>query len=317
MYQTEIGTDLAKAKALLEQGELVVIPTETVYGLAGNALNPDAVAKIYETKNRPQFNPLILHVSGFKQMQLYAEDVPHDCLKLTESFSPGPLTFLLNKRLDVPDMVTAGSKRVAIRIPNQPLTLQLLDSLNFPLAAPSANPSGYVSPVNVEHVVQGLYGKIPYILDGGAANVGLESTIVGFEAGETVMHRLGGIALEEIEQVLGKPVKISITHDAPETPGQLKSHYATYTKFVVGDLDALKVEYAGKHFGIISFSTVHKGTFPQIVLSINGNLREAASKLFTAMREMDAQNFDLILAEWVPDVGIGKAINDRLRRAAH
>ncbi|MEY2596636.1 MAG: hypothetical protein RI965_1908 [Bacteroidota bacterium] len=317
MYQTEIGIDVLKAKQLLEKGELVAIPTETVYGLAGNALDSHAVAKIYEAKNRPQFNPLILHVANHEQLNKYVANVPDDCRKLMEAFSPGPITYLLDKNLHVPDVVTAGSKKVAIRIPNHLLTLQLLNSLRFPLAAPSANPSGYVSPVSAEHVLQGLQGRIPYILNGGKANIGLESTIVGFNNGEVIVHRLGGISMEQIEKVIGKPVKISITHDAPETPGQLKSHYATKKNFIVGDLESLKAAFADKKVGIISFSTIQSEDTPHVVLSSKGDLAEAASKLFAAMREMDSHNVDLILAEWVPDQGIGRAINDRLRRAIH
>ena len=317
MYHTEIGIDVLRAKELLEKGELVAIPTETVYGLAGNAMDSNAVAKIYEAKNRPQFNPLILHVANQEQLNLYVANVPDDCMKLMEAFSPGPITFLLDKNLNVPDVVTAGSKKVAIRIPNHPLTLQLLNSLRFPLAAPSANPSGYVSPVSAEHVLQGLQGRIPYILDGGKTIVGLESTIVGFNAGETIVHRLGGIAVEQIESIIKKPVKISITHDSPETPGQLKSHYATKKNFIVGDLERMKVEFADKKFGVLSFCTLQSEHIPHVVLSSKGDLAEAASKLFAAMRELDNHDVDFILAEWVPDRGIGRAINDRLRRAIH
>jgi L-threonylcarbamoyladenylate synthase len=234
-----------------------------------------------------------------------------------EAFSPGPITYLLDKNLHVPDVVTAGSKKVAIRIPDHPLTIQLLASLSFPLAAPSANPSGYVSPVSAEHVLQGLQGRIPYILDGGNARIGLESTIVGFKDGETIVHRLGGIGLEQIEKVIGKSVKVSITHDAPETPGQLKRHYATKKNFIVGDLENLKAAFAEKKFGVISFCTIQSENIPHVVLSLKGDLAEAASKLFAAMREMDNQNIDIILAEWVPDHGIGRAINDRLKRAIH
>lgn len=317
MYQTVIGTDIIQAKHLLEAGALVAIPTETVYGLAGNALHPNAVAHIYEVKNRPQFNPLILHVSSLEQMTMYVQEIPDECRKLMEVFCPGPITFLLNKSEHVPDLVTAGSKRVAIRIPNHPLTLQLLSSLNFPLAAPSANPSGYVSPVSAEHVYQGLAGKIPYILDGGTSYVGLESTIVGFDQGEILLHRLGGIGVEEIEQVLGKKIVISITHDAPATPGQLKSHYATRKPLIIGDIEQLMLQHPNKKIGIISFSTQHASTHPQIILSSDGDLAEAASKLFSAMRDMDQQDVDIILSEWVPDEGIGRAINDRLRKAAY
>ena len=150
------------------------MPTETVYGLAANAMDENAVLRIYHAKNRPQFNPLIVHVASFEKLKGYAEEIPDACIKLAAAFSPGPLTFLLKKKQTVPDLITAGSKKVAIRIPNHPLLAELLNQLDFPLAAPSANLSGFVSPVTAEHVYEGLNGKIPYILDGGECKVGLE-----------------------------------------------------------------------------------------------------------------------------------------------
>lgn len=317
MYSTEIGKDLLKARQLLEQGELVSIPTETVYGLAANALDVHAVVKIYEAKNRPQFNPLIIHVVDIEQLKSCVEEIPSDCIKLIQAFSPGPLTYLLKKKSIIPDITTAGSKYVAVRIPQHPLTLALLAQLNFPLAAPSANPSGYVSPVTAQHVLDGLHGKIPYILDGGNATVGLESTIVGFKDGEVVVHRLGGLSIEAIEYVLGKSVKLSITHDAPDTPGQLKSHYSTQKKLIVGDVEQLLKQYGDNKIGIISFQRSYNTNHPQIILSSKGDMAEAASRLFSVMREMDEMNIETILAELVPNEGIGKAINDRLMRASH
>ena len=317
MYSTEIGKDLLKAKQLLKQGELVAIPTETVYGLAANALDVHAVAKIYEAKNRPQFNPLIIHVADIEKLKTYVEEIPSDCIKLINAFSPGPLTYLLKKKSIIPDITTAGSEYVAVRIPQHPLTLELLAQLSFPLAAPSANPSGYVSPVTAQHVFEGLHGKIPYILDGGNAIVGLESTIVGFKDGDVLVHRLGGLPIEELEGVLGKSVRISITHDAPETPGQLKSHYATRKKMIVGDMQEMIKEYGHLNVGIISFQQQYDVSHPHMILSTKGDMAEAASRLFSAMREMDEKNVDVILAELVPNVGIGKAINDRLMRASH
>lgn len=317
MFTTEIGKDLQKAKHLLELGELVAIPTETVYGLAANALDIHAVAKIYEAKNRPQFNPLIIHVADIEQLKSCVEEIPTDCIKLMEAFSPGPLTYLLKKKSIIPDITTAGSKYVAVRIPQHSLTLELLSRLNFPLAAPSANPSGYVSPVTAQHVLDGLHGKIPYILDGGNATVGLESTIVGFKDGEVIVHRLGGLSTESLEDVLGKSVKLSITHDAPETPGQLKSHYATRKKLIVGDVEQLMKQYGDHKIGIISFQQSYNTNHPQMILSIKGDMAEAASRLFSVMREMDEKNIEIILATLVPNKGIGKAINDRLMRASY
>ena len=318
MYTIEIGTDLVKAKYLLEQGELVAIPTETVYGLAGNALDSNAVAKIYAAKNRPQFNPLILHVGSIEQMEKWVEEIPDLCRLLIQHFSPGPITYLLPKSDQVPELITAGSSRVAIRIPAHPVTLQLLNSLEFPLAAPSANPSGYVSPVSTQHVFQGLNGKIPYIIEGGSCKIGLESTIVGFQDNKVVVHRLGGISIEEIQAVCNVDVVVQLAHAQPTAPGQLKSHYATKKLLLQGDIRENLSLHSGKKVGILSFNTnYHISNSVEYVLSTNGSLSEAASGLFSAMRSLDQSDVDIILAEFFPDEGLGKSINDRLARAAY
>lgn len=319
MYNTAIGKDIEAAKGFLEQGELVAIPTETVYGLAANGLNELAVMKIYAAKNRPQFNPLILHVANVEQLEKLVGEIPPACHKLIESFSPGPITYLLPKSNLVPDIVTAGSDLVAIRIPDHPLTLSLLSRLNFPLAAPSANPSGYVSPVSAAHVMQGLNGKIPYILDGGACRVGLESTIIGFAENKVIVHRLGGITIEQIKNITGLDVELALSHASPKAPGQLKSHYATTTPFLLGDVEALARDYQGKKIGIISFRESYENLHPNIamILSPSGNINEAAAKLFSAMRELDGAMLDVIISERFPEQGMGLAINDRLERAAY
>ncbi|MFZ4635519.1 MAG: L-threonylcarbamoyladenylate synthase, partial [Saprospiraceae bacterium] len=189
---TKIGSDLSRAVHLLNDGYLVGIPTETVYGLAGNALNPAAVASIFEAKNRPSFDPLIVHISDATELTRYALTLPEAARRLASLFWPGPLTLLLPRRAVIPDLVTSGLDRVALRVPAHEMALQLLQALDFPLAAPSANPFGYVSPTTAQHVVDQLGGRIPYVLDGGACAVGLESTIVGFEADGVVVYRLGG-----------------------------------------------------------------------------------------------------------------------------
>ena len=336
---TEIGTDILKAKMFLEKGELVAVPTETVYGLAGNGLDPNAVAKIYEVKNRPQFNPLILHVASIEQARKWVTSIPEPCLKLMHDFCPGPITFLLPKNELVPDLVTAGSAMVAIRIPDHALTRQLLSMLDFPLAAPSANPSGYVSPVSPQHVHEGLNGKIPYILDGGSCTIGLESTIVGFENDAIVVHRLGAISAEQIAASTEKKVITSLSHAAPTAPGQLKSHYATRKPLFLGDIrsmcatmpvtapqsdqtvskiPSIPISEKGQRVGVISFKTDYSSLADvQRILSPSGDLNEAACQLFSAMRELDNSDVDLILAERFPATGIGRAINDRLERAAY
>jgi L-threonylcarbamoyladenylate synthase len=318
MYQTSIGKDLELAKALLERGELVAIPTETVYGLAANGFSEAAIAKIYEAKNRPQFNPLILHVANLQQAERLVVEMPDACKRLMQTFSPGPITYLLPKSSLVPDMVTAGSTRVAIRIPAHSMALELLEMLDFPLAAPSANPSGYVSPVSAMHVFEGLQGKITYILDGGLCTIGLESTIVGFEADKVVIHRLGGISAEQINAIAGVETTTSLAHASPTAPGQLKSHYATSKPLLIGDASQLINSFEGKKIGLLMFKhSAELAVEKEILLSPSGNLEEAAAGLFRAMRLLDQSDLDVIIAERFPNTGIGRAINDRLERAAY
>lgn len=315
----EIGKDITKAIQLLKAGELVAIPTETVYGLAGNALQPAAVAKIFAVKNRPSFDPLIVHVYSHEKARECVTEIPDVAKQLINRFWPGPLTLLLKKSKQIPDLVTAGMDTVGIRCPNHPLTLSLLSLLDFPLAAPSANPFGYVSPTTPAHVNEQLGSKIQYILDGGSCAVGIESTVLGFEKGKPVIYRYGGLSQEKIEAVIGKVgSKIQSTSN-PKSPGQLISHYAPAKRVLLGNLVELVKTYNGQVSGILSFQNALPGVNPkyQFILSPSGNLEEAAQNLFSALRELDKMKIDLILAEEVPDLGLGKAINDRLRRAAN
>lgn len=314
----ELGTDLIKAKQLLEQDQLVAIPTETVYGLAGNALSAAAITKIFEAKDRPHFDPLIVHVPNIEACERYATEVPPLARKLAEKFWPGPLTLLLKKKEIIPDLVTSGLDTVGLRCPDHPLTRSLLQSLSFPLAAPSANPFGYVSPTTAAHVNEQLGEKIDYILDGGPCEVGIESTIVGFEEGATVIYRLGGIRAEAIEEVVG-PLHISVHSTSnPLAPGQLKSHYAPRKKIVLGSIDENLKKYQAQDVAIIAFQKERDRALArhQIILSPSGNLEEAAHHLFSALRELDKKDISVILAEHVPNIGLGRAINDRLNRAA-
>lgn len=316
----EVGTDIQQASSYLKQGHLVAIPTETVYGLAGNALDVKAVSAIFETKNRPSFDPLILHVASLEQVKPFVSSFPEKLKRLAEAFWPGPLTVLLPRNASVPDLVTSGLDRVAVRVPNHPLTLALLAQLDFPLAAPSANPFGYISPTQAAHVAAQLGAKIPYILDGGVCAVGLESTIVGMEGEQVVIYRLGGLELSKIESLVGPVTVQAHSTSNPSAPGQLASHYAPRKPFLVGDLNELVPKWLqeGKAFGVLSFST-HFPALPsdrQFVLSPSQDLQEAAQRLFMGMRLLDESDADLILAEFVPEIGLGRAINDRLKRAA-
>ncbi|MFN3803240.1 L-threonylcarbamoyladenylate synthase [Belliella pelovolcani] len=316
----EIGKDIIKAKAILDAGELVGIPTETVYGLAGNALQADAVAKIFETKNRPSFDPLILHTSSLDKVYDFVLDVPEVLRELADAFWPGPLTLLLPRKSNVPDLVTSGLETVAVRIPSHPLTRSLLTSLDYPLAAPSANPFGYISPTQASHVNDQLGKKIQYILDGGLCEVGLESTIVGLEEGEVTVFRLGGLDLALIEHIVGPVQVMSHSSSNPKAPGLLKSHYAPSKPFILGDIEELVERYQqkGLDFAIMTFQQdlSHIAERNKIILSPRGDMKEAAKNLFSAMRILDSMDVSVILAELLPEEGLGKAINDRLRRAA-
>ncbi len=313
---TTVGKDIDYAKQLLEGGDLTAIPTETVYGLAANALDARAVAKIFEAKNRPHFDPLIIHVKSVEAMQEYVIEIPEWAKKLSAKYMPGPLTLVLKKNEIIPDIVSSGLNTVGIRIPNHPLTIELLSSLDFPLAAPSANPFGYVSPTNAQHVYDQLNQKIPYILDGGVCGVGIESTIIGEEEDKPVILRLGGISVEEIWEVIGKCEVRNHSTSNPQNPGSLEHHYAPRHPLIFGEFNL--VEYLPQEIGIISFQKEYSG-IPrdhQHILSPTGDLREAAQKIFSAMRALDGLDINIIFAERFPDIGLGRAINDRLRRAS-
>jgi L-threonylcarbamoyladenylate synthase len=312
----EIGKDIEHAKELLENGELVGIPTETVYGLAGNATDASVVAKIFAVKDRPSFDPIIVHVASVSAASDLVADLDGDSLKLINRFWPGPLTLLLPKKSLIPDLVTAGLDRVGIRCPDHPLALQLLKQLSFPLAAPSANPFGYVSPTNAQHVQDQLGNKIEYILDGGPCNVGIESTIIGWEEGKAVIYRAGGIIPEQIEDLIGKVHIRTHSTSRPQAPGQLKSHYSPRKKFVLGNLGSLFQHHKNERKGILSFKGFPGISENQLILSRSGDLQEAARNLFAMLRMLDSMQIDIVLAEEVPNTGLGKAINDRLRRAA-
>ena len=307
------GTDIGRAAQLLTEGKLVAIPTETVYGLAANAYSEAAVLRIYAAKDRPFFDPLIVHIGRLEQIEQIATDFPEKARLLAEKFWPGPLTLILSKSLKVPDLVTSGLPFVGVRMPRHDLTHRLLNDLDFPVAAPSANLFGYVSPTTAEHVSAQLKNSVDYILDGGPCEVGIESTIVSFaDVKRPVLLRYGAISQNEIEDLIG-PVGVRISFGSkPEAPGQLDRHYATSKPLTLTSAtEALPV---GNAF-ILGF-----GEDPQAVFNYNlsptSSLSEAARNLFGALRLADESDYDQIVAVTVPDEGIGKAINDRLRRAA-
>ncbi|MBL4587110.1 MAG: threonylcarbamoyl-AMP synthase [Flavobacteriales bacterium] len=314
----EIGTDIQKAAQLLKAGKLVAIPTETVYGLAANALDREAVLRIFEAKERPHFDPLILHLKDAASVREYVQEIPPLAQKLMDAFWPGPLTLVLPKKSIVPDIVTSGLETVGVRVPSHPMTQKLLQLLNFPLAAPSANPFGYVSPTTAKHVNDQLGNKIEYILDGGSATVGLESTIIGFEDGKPIIYRLGGLSVDVIEAAIGK-VEMALNQSSdPKAPGMLKSHYSPAKPLYFGNPGQLISDFEGQRIGFLGFMTPMEFLPPnnQLLLSPHGDLQEAAINLFAFLRQMETFPVDIILAAELPEIGLGKAINDRLRRAA-
>lgn len=314
----QVGTDVQQAKEFLEQGDVIGIPTETVYGLAGNALNPDAVLKIFKVKNRPSFDPLIVHTDSVAKAENFVTSIPEKARRLAERFWPGPLTLLLPKNNTIPDLVSSGLDTVAIRIPNHPLALKLLASLDFPLAAPSANPFGYISPTTARHVSEQLGHQIPYVLDGGASQVGIESTIIGFPDGGPVVYRLGGMTIEKLEAIVGKVSIRSHSTSNPKAPGMLSSHYAPRKPLLLKKPAEALATYKPEQIGVLAFEEISR-LIPgenQQILSITGDTNEAAKNLFAAMRALDAIDVDVIVAELLPEIGLGRAVNDRLRRAA-
>lgn len=312
---SNIGTDVKKAAKILSEGGLVAIPTETVYGLAANAFNEEAVTSIFKAKNRPSFDPLITHIADVNQLDNLVIQIPEEAKSLIKKFWPGPLTIVLPKTEKISDLITSGLDSAAFRIPKHPLTKLLLNEINFPLVAPSANPFTYVSPTTAQHVADQLGEKVDYILDGGPCSIGIESTIISFTNSTPKILRLGGLGAEEIEQTIGKVDIQTHSNSKPQAPGMLSSHYSPGVEIKVGDITNLITENSGKKIGIISF----KKPFPDYlnsVLAPSGNLSEAAQNLFKSLRWMGNQQVDIILTEFVPDHGLGRAINDRLKRAS-
>jgi L-threonylcarbamoyladenylate synthase len=299
---------IALAAEVLSEGGLVAIPTETVYGLAADAANPEAVARIYEAKGRPRFNPLIAHVASLKMAEAEAEfsDLARLC---AEKFWPGPLTMVLPARPggQVSDLARAGLDTVAVRWPAHLAARSLIAAFGRPLVAPSANRSGHVSPTRAEHVIADLGDRIDLILDGGPCDVGMESTILGFEGEAPVLLRPGGVPTAALADALGRPVRAHNADAAINAPGQLKSHYAPNARLRL-NADAPE---AGE--GYLGFGP---GSVAGLNLSPSGDLVEAASKLFAMLRALDAR-FERIAVAPIPGTGLGEAINDRLQRAAY
>ncbi len=307
------------AAEIIRAGGLVVFPTETVYGLGCDALNPEAVAKIFEAKQRPSFDPLIVHIATRACLDFLVETISLGDHRLMERFWPGPLTVVLPKRESVPDIVTAGLSTVAIRMPAHPVAQALIREAGVPIAAPSANPFGYVSPTCAQHVLDGLGGRVDLILDGGPCPIGVESTIVAMIGTWPELLRPGSVTLAEIREVFGPLVRAAASPTVV-APGQLPRHYATRTPVtILAAQGARPIVHGHERTGLLAMSAPGHvaDRFCAIeLLSPSGDLREAARNLFAALRRLDALGLDHLYAEPCDERGLGLAIMDRLRRCA-
>lgn len=298
----------------------MAFPTETVYGLGCDALNPDAAAKVFEAKQRPQFDPLIVHIADRRQLDNVVRALTITARQLIDQFWPGPLTLVLPKQPTIPDLVTAGLDTVAVRMPNHPVAQALIREAGTPIAAPSANLFGYVSPTTAQHVADGLGRTIDLILDGGPCPVGVESTIVSLIGPQAELLRPGSITLEQLSAAIGPLSRSSSVVDQPTAPGQLARHYATQTPVTI--LTSAKTRptpIKNEQAGLLIFSEANATDerFAAVeALSATGDLREAARHLFAALRRLDAQGLDRIYVEPCQEEGLGVAIMDRLRRCA-
>ena len=301
---------IGAAVECLRGGDVVALPTETVYGLAGNAMDLQAVARIFEAKNRPHFDPLIVHVANFAMLESVAVTGDPLVARLAEKYWPGPLTILLPKLESISDLVTSGSPLVAVRMPAHPTFRAVLEAFGQPLAAPSANPFGQISPTEAQHVLDGLGGRIPLILDSGKCQHGLESTIVYPVEGVLHILRDGPISVEELSKMA--PVKHS--QNPAAAPGQLASHYAPRKPLVLVD-SAESIETRMGN-GFLAFSSTPTGFTRLETLSATGNFVEAAANLFAALHRLDAAPISTIYAEKIPLEGLGRAMMDRLTRAS-
>jgi L-threonylcarbamoyladenylate synthase len=312
----DFDRDVADAAAVLLAGGLVAFPTETVYGLGAHALNPTAVARVFEVKQRPRFDPLIVHVPDWRSVPTLVTDIPPLAEQLMARFWPGPLTLVLPKAAIVPDVVTAGLPTVAVRCPRHPVAQALLRQSGVPIAAPSANRFGCLSPTTAEHVREQLGAAVGRILDAGPCSVGVESTVVAIDEEGVTLLREGGVPREELEALAG-PIRCAQgDRSRPSSPGQLPRHYAPETPLRLWD-EATAAQLRGR-IGLLAFrEPVPEGPWSAVeILSTEGDLREAAATLFAKLRALDAMNLDWIVAQPAPEVGLGRAINDRLRRAA-
>jgi L-threonylcarbamoyladenylate synthase len=305
-----------EAARIVRGGGLVAFPTETVYGLGADAFNPRAVARVFEVKARPSFDPLIVHLARAADLPRVAEAGDPRAARLAARFWPGPLTLVLPRREEVPDLVTSGLDTVGVRVPAHPAAHALIQAAGTPVAAPSANPFGYVSPTTAAHVASLLGDRVDLVLDGGPCRVGVESTILSLAAESAVLLRPGGVPREELEEALGVSLAVAGPAERPLAPGQLRRHYATRTPLRI--LSGPAGPAPAGRIGLLALRSAPAGGGYEAVevLAPDGEPASAAPRLFAALRRLDTLGLDLILAEPCEERGLGHAIMDRLRRAA-
>ncbi len=305
----------------LLNNNVIGLPTETVYGLAANAFSHSSIRKIFQLKNRPLNNPLIVHIPSVDHLEKIATEIPENARLLAEKFWPGPLTLLLKKHASIPDLVTANKPTVAVRVPNHPVALELLNSIDFPLVAPSANPYTTISPTQSSHVLNYFDQNLNVILEGGKCEKGIESTIVGFSEGSAIIYRLGAISVEQIEEVLGEvEVRNETTHEIL-APGMAVKHYSPKTTLILSENIQESID-ANQHkkIGFLFFTkrNEHMDTKNMALefLSEKGDYAEASQNLYAKLHMLDAMDLDLIIVEKLPNISLGRSINDRLTRAS-
>jgi L-threonylcarbamoyladenylate synthase len=307
-------SSIEKAVELLRRGDIVAFPTETVYGLGADTLNPYGVAKIFEIKKRPRFDPLIVHIGEKDWIFKFAENIPPETTKLIDKFWPGPLTIILNKKDVIPDIVTAGLPTVGMRMPSHPVALNLIRALRNPIAAPSANPFGYMSPTKAAHVAKMFENELSLILDGGSSTFGIESTIISIKENKIYIRRHGAVSIEELSEIA------EVIHEEKkdgqcEVPGELPYHYAPHKPLRIVSFPG-EVKIANS--SLLAFKKTEKTPLSKYVkyLSQRGDMREAAANFFSYLIELDREDVDIIYAEKIPEVGLGKAMMERLKKAA-
>ncbi|MCY2968536.1 MAG: L-threonylcarbamoyladenylate synthase [Planctomycetota bacterium] len=329
LHSSPAREEITRAAAILRAGGIGGIPTETVYGLGADAFQPQALARVFDVKGRPHFDPLIVHLADIGWIDRVAREFPANARRLAERFWPGPLTLVVPKLPTVPDLATAGLETVAVRVPDHPVAHALIEEAATPIAAPSANLFGRISPTTAQHVVDQLGDKIDFVLDGGPCRVGVESTVILVQHNRLALLRPGGLTVEEVEACLGAvdwfdPVETAASRAGMVAPGMLPQHYAPRTPLTVvpegeatGTATRWMKEQPNLQVGILALRTSSDAPTPYIeVLSSDGDLREAAAGFFASLRRLDALALDRIVAERFPERGLGRALNDRLTRAA-